>query len=172
MRRMLIGVMSDSHGDAAATAQAVKLLIERGAKKLFHCGDICGVEVLDELAGHDCVFVWGNCDVPSAGMRKYVAALGLPWPNSLVRVQVDGKRIGLCHGHEDDFRKAAETDGLDYLFHGHTHHPADHRQGQCRIINPGALHRASVKTVATLDLRTDDLRFWRLDTRGEVRIRR
>jgi putative phosphoesterase len=166
---MLVGIMSDSHGDAAATARAVALLIEHGAKKLFHCGDICGEEVLAELAGHDCVFVWGNCDVPSPGLRKYVTALGLLWPNSLVRVQVDGKRIGLCHGHEKGLREAAAA--LDYLFHGHTHDPTDSRQGQCRIINPGAIHRASIKTVATLNLRADDLRFWRLDTGGEVRVR-
>lgn len=169
---MLVGIMSDSHGDAAITAKAVELLVDRGAGKLFHCGDICGENVLAELAGHDCVFVWGNCDVPSADLRKYVQTLGLLWPRVPTLVQVDGKRIGVCHGHEADSRGTVATEDLDYIFHGHTHLPADRRQGQCRIINPGALYRASVKTVATLDLKTDDLRFWRIDTGGEVRIRR
>ncbi len=168
---MVVGIMSDSHGDAAATATAVTLLIEAGAKKLFHCGDICGEEVLAELAGHDSVFVWGNCDVLSPGLRKYIATLGLAWPRPLVRAEIDGRMIGVCHGHKENLRETADAEGLDYLLHGHTHRPSDHRQGRCRIINPGALYRAAVKTVATLDVRTDGLRFWRVDTGMEVRLR-
>lgn len=49
---------------------------------------------------------------------------------------------------------------FDYILCGHTHIAADYQRGATRIINPGALHRASVHTVATLDLKTDDLRFW------------
>ena len=40
----------------------------------------------------------------------------------------------------------------DYLLQGHTHVPHDQRIGRTRLINPGALHRARTKTVATLDL--------------------
>ncbi|HVP12947.1 MAG TPA: YfcE family phosphodiesterase [Phycisphaerae bacterium] len=166
---MLVGIMSDSHGDTVTTAQAVELLTQRGAKKLFHCGDICGADVLAELAGHDAAFVWGNCDAPSASLREYVATLGLPWPQEPVRMEIDGKRIAVCHGHEKEFRRAAEDPTLDYLFYGHTHRYADRRKGRCRIINPGALHRAAIKTVATLDLLADDLRFWRIDTGQEIR---
>jgi uncharacterized protein len=166
---MIVGIMSDSHGDALVTAQAVELLTQKGARKLFHCGDLCGADVLSELAGHDAIFVWGNCDEPASAMQEYVAMLGLPWPQAPVRLQIDGKHIAVCHGHEKACRLAANDSTLDYLFYGHTHRYADERRGRCRLINPGALYRAAVKTVATLDLRSDELRFWRIDTGQQIR---
>ena len=166
---MLVGIMSDSHGDTVATAQAVELLIQHGAKKLFHCGDICGADVLSELAGHDSVFVWGNCDDFSSDLEAYVTTLGLPWPRPPIRIEIAGKRIAVCHGHEKDFRVAPAEPGVNYLFYGHTHRYADQHHGNCRLINPGALHRAAIKTVATLDLRSDELKFWRIDTGQQIR---
>ncbi len=157
---MIIGIMSDSHGDAEVTARAVELLERHGAEKLLHCGDICSEGVLDELAGHDCTFVWGNCDEPDEMLRGYVATLGLPWPEWPIRIEIDGKRLGLCHGHEHGFITARREAGLDYLFHGHTHSASDYRENGCRIINPGALHRADPLTVAILDLETDELTFF------------
>ena len=161
---MLIGILSDSHGDSAATAAAVRLLEARGAKHLVHCGDICGEQVLDELAGHSCTFVWGNCDSPGPTMRKYVLALGLTWPEPPVILELAAKRIAVFHGHERTFYAAADRDDLDYVLYGHTHKYADRREGRIRFINPGALHRARIKTVAMLNLKTDKLEFLRLDT--------
>lgn len=161
---MILGILSDSHGDAAATARAVKLLIERGATKLIHCGDICGEGVLDELAGHDVTFVWGNCDAPTPLLRKYVQSLGLPWPTVPGRLAVADKRIAVLHGHEPEFPAAVESGEYDYIFYGHTHRYADDRVGNCRVINPGALYRAAVKTVAIFDLTTDTLSHLRIDS--------
>lgn len=165
---MLVGIMSDSHGDAAATAQAVALLTRRGARKLFHCGDLCRHAVLDELAGHDCTFVWGNCDTPSPVLRRYVTALGLSWPRCPALATVDGKSIAVYHGHEPAFAKASHQPGHDYIFYGHTHKYSDHHENRCRFINPGALHRAPLRTVALLDLETDALTFLRIDTGQKV----
>lgn len=169
---MLIGIMSDSHGDSQATARAVSLLKNRGAKKLFHCGDLCGDNVLEELAGHDCIFVWGNCDYPSPVMRKYVKSLGLTWPEAPVHVELAGKHIAVCHGHEREFSRLREDPGadLDYLLYGHSHRYADQRRQGCRIINPGALYRATIHTVALLDLKTDRLAFFQIDTDEEVPV--
>ncbi|MFQ5423598.1 MAG: metallophosphoesterase family protein [Phycisphaerae bacterium] len=160
---MRVGILSDSHGDAEATARAVALLEARGAEKLFHCGDLCSEAVLDELAGHDTTFVWGNCDAPTPTLRRYVAEIGLTWPQPPVIVELAGKRIGLFHGHEKDFRSAPAGDGLDYIFYGHTHVYDDRTENGCRLINPGALHRARVRTVALLDLASGELLFLRVD---------
>src|SRR5262245_59508879 len=132
---MLVGILSDSHGDAEATGRAVSLLESRGAEALFHCGDICGERVLDELAGRRAWFVWGNCDDPTPGLRRYVESLGLIWPQAPVRVEMDGKRIGLYHGHERGFADALQDRSLDYVFSGHTHRRADSRDGGPRAIN-------------------------------------
>jgi len=160
---MLVGIMSDSHGDAATTARAVALLELQGADRLVHCGDICGEAVLDELAGHDCDFVWGNCDVPTPALRRYVRALGLSCPDGPLALELSGRRIGVFHGHEREFESAVKDGRYDYVLYGHTHRYADRRAGGCRLINPGALYRAHVKTVALLDLSTDRLVFVRLD---------
>ncbi len=167
---MLVGIMSDSHGDATMTAGAIALLEERGALRIFHCGDICQEGVLDEFAGHDVVFVWGNCDSPTAALRKYVERLELQWPEPPVRIEIAGKHIALIHGHEWNSSGATSGNGLDYLLYGHTHHPADQYEGECRIINPGALHRADIHTVALLDLATDALSFLNVETGEQVEV--
>ena len=165
---MQIGILSDSHGDAAITARAVALLESNGAERLFHCGDICSELVLDELAGHHCAFVWGNCDAPSPVLRRYVENLGLRWPDGPLKFELDGKRLAVFHGHEPGFRQAVAEGGFDYIFHGHTHHYADERANGCRVINPGALYRARVKTVAIVSLDTDEVRFLRVDSGEEL----
>jgi putative phosphoesterase len=166
---MLVGILSESHGDAEATARAIAILERRGAQKLFHCGDICGEHVLAELAGHDCTFVWGNCDSPAPSMRGYVASLGLSWPTHPVRVELCGKRIGLYHGHEREFRAAMDEPGLDYIFFGHTHECCDRRDNGRRLINPGALQGRGARTIATLDLATEVVQFLSAETGAEVR---
>jgi putative phosphoesterase len=177
---MLIGIMSDSHGDARITARAVTLLESRGARVLFHCGDICELNVLDELAGRDAVFVWGNCDRPTATARRYVESIGLPWPRPPVTRKIAGKRIAVWHGHEPEFealgrssipRRVHVTGDVgvkcDYVFYGHTHKYADERVNGCRFINPGALYRAAVHSVALLDCQADELTFLQVET-GEA----
>jgi putative phosphoesterase len=149
---MILGIVSDSHGDAVMTAKAIALLKEHGATQFIHCGDICGEEVLDELAVVQARFVWGNCDTPSAAIRKYAQSLGLTPPEGPLHFDLEGKKIGVYHGHERTFPTAARDHALDYVFYGHTHRFADDTEESCRWINPGALHRARPKTAALLDL--------------------
>jgi putative phosphoesterase len=167
---MLIGILSDSHGDAIATATAIRLLEARGVEYLVHCGDICSEAVLDDLAGHPCTFVWGNCDSPGPTMRKYLQSLGLAWPEPPVILELGGKRIAVFHGHERSFASVADRVDLDYVFYGHTHKYADRRVGRVRFINPGALHRAKPHTCALLDLRSGALTILRADN-GEPVVR-
>jgi len=163
---MIIGIMSDSHGDADAVRRAVALLEREGVQAMFHCGDVGGEAVLDELAGHRAYFVWGNCDDTSLAMRRYAETLGLTVPASPpLRIELAGKRIAVYHGHERGFNAAFSDPAIDYLFFGHSHVYEDRRVNKLRAINPGALHRARVKTVATLDLTRDALTFLTLDGR-------
>lgn len=167
---MLLGIMSDSHGDAAATAAAVSLLEARGAAYLIHCGDICGEQVLDELAGRPCTFVWGNCDFVTPALRNYVQALGLTVPNAGARLVLGDRHIAVFHGHEPEFDDAGRRGKCDYIFHGHTHRFADRTIGTCRIINPGALFRARPRTCALVDLRNGALQIMRIDNGVSVAL--
>lgn len=156
---MKLGILSDSHGRVDAVRKALQVLDRAGAEAFIHCGDVGGLDVLDELAGRRCWFVWGNTDDPRPSWRAHVAALGLPWPEGPVELALDGKRIGVFHGYERGFREALRDCRYDYLLHGHTHERDDYREGRMRVINPGALHRVATKTVAILDLQTDQVEF-------------
>jgi len=161
---VVIGILSDTHGNLRAVRQAIGIFEECDAGAVFHCGDVGGLDVLRELAatGRSCWFVWGNTDLPNPDWAETVAAMGLYWPDGPLLVELDGKRIGVAHGHEWQLA-AMKTDPLiDYILSGHTHQCRDERNGHARIINPGALHRTAVRTVATLDLATDELRFHEL----------
>ena len=136
------------------------LFDELGVDHVIHCGDVGGMPVFDQLAGRPCTFVWGNMDFPDDGLLAYIETIGLAVPNEApVRLTLDGKRFAVFHGHEDGFERALASLAVDYVLHGHTHVARDDRRGDTRIINPGALHRARRKTVATLDTAVDELGF-------------
>ena len=156
---MLVGIMSDSHGDAPAVKRAFALLDGLGAEAFFHCGDVGGQCVLDEFVGRRIWFVWGNSDWAAPGTNVFLKTAGLPIPQVPMLVTLAGKTIAMCHGHERAFVKLSHRPDYDYVFSGHTHRPSDVRAGHCRLINPGALNGVDDPTVATLDLERDLLDF-------------
>ncbi|MEM6562631.1 MAG: metallophosphoesterase family protein [Planctomycetota bacterium] len=162
-----LGVLSDTHGRHEMALRAVDRLGGEGVDGLVHCGDIGndaeGRRVLDALAGELPVwFVWGNTDYDADELAPYAADLGLTVLGHSGQLDADlaAGPVSVHHGH--DFRlydRIAETQAGGYLLSGHTHVPHDHHEHGTRLLNPGALHRAKPKTVATLTLDTDE---WRL----------
>lgn len=168
---MILGILSDTHGQWRRTADAVRLLDRLGAEALIHCGDVGSADVLAELAGRRAWVVAGNTDVPDAPYFGGPDWPGITLGEGPLRVEADGRRLVVFHGHETAFEslwrdlienRAQPEDfaGSEYVLHGHTHVPAALRLGAVRVINPGALHRAPRYTVATLDLAADRVRFW------------
>jgi len=163
---LLIGILSDSHGRQLAVRRAMAIFEELGTSHVIHCGDVGSNEVFDEMIGRPCTFVWGNTDFPDDGLAAYANALGLSIPRKVpVLIELGGKRIAVLHGHEPSFHAAIERLDVDYIFHGHTHIARDEKLHGKRVINPGALHRAARKTVATLNTTTDQLNFHEIDLR-------
>ena len=157
---MLLGILSDSHGRALMVRKAMALFDALGVAQIIHCGDVGGMDVFDEMAGRNVAFVWGNTDEPDAGVEAYLRTIGIPPPPAVpVRLQCDGKRIAVFHGHEEGFARGLRGLDVDYLFHGHTHIARDEKYNSKRVINPGALQRAAKKSVATLDTVTDCVTF-------------
>lgn len=155
---MLLGILSDTHGRDDAMAEGMRLLREAGATYFIHCGDVGSLAVLDHLAGVPSAFVFGNTDYDRPGLRRYAETIGVQCFDPYGTVELDGKRIAVTHG--DDRRTldlVLSGQEHDYLLVGHTHVRGEQRFKRTRIVNPGALHRAIPKTVAILDLMTDDL---------------
>ena len=149
---MIIGILSDTHDRVDAMAAAMALLRARGAEYFIHCGDVGSERVLDHLAGVPASFVFGNTDWDRAALARYAEKIGVAHHHPFADLDLGGKRIAVTHG--DDFKlkqRILAEQRHDYLLQGHTHVRADEKIGTMRVINPGALHRAREKTVATLD---------------------
>ncbi len=156
---MILGILSDTHGQHERAARALTVLKAAGAQAFVHCGDVGGEDVFSQFAGERFWFVWGNCDQASAPLVAFVHSLGLPPPEDVpVRIELEGRHIAVFHGHEPEMLRF-QSAGVDYVLHGHSHVRRDERIGGTRFINPGALHRAREYTVATLDLAADRLLF-------------
>jgi uncharacterized protein len=153
----LLGILSDSHDHVANLTAALQLLQSRGAQFFIHCGDFCQPEMLDHFVGLPAAFVWGNCDDRHA-LQRYAAAMKLACHGDAGDLTLGGKRIAFLHGDDSArLHQLVTSQQYDYLLHGHTHIQDDRRMARTRIINPGALQRARIKTVALLDLSTDAL---------------
>lgn len=164
----LLGVLGDTHGRADACRKGVELLESLGCGHLVHTGDVgdgeMGRAVLDQLAGTNCRFVWGNNDWDADTLASYAADLGLTLLPPFGTFELSGITIAVAHG--DDLRRlrklladarAGAAGVPDLLLTGHSHLAHDERAGATRWVNPGALFRAATKTVATVDLsRLDD----------------
>lgn len=148
------------------TARAADRLIEAGAASLLYLGDVCDESVVRALADRAHAagqaipvrLVFGNMD---AGLEDRLAAtahrLGLSVDHPVGRYRACERAIVAHHGHLRGVEEQAAEAEADYYLHGHTHRERDERLGGMRIINPGALHRASRYTVALLDPFSDRL---------------
>lgn len=157
---MKIGILADTHNHLDRTRVAIAELIEHDVEAIFHCGDLATSEILIACSVMPCYFVFGNHDADEVPYLTRTAqeqgATCLEWGGE---VELAGRRIAMTHGHlRSDLQPLLDAQP-DYLLTGHSHMPGDWMDGPTRRINPGALFRATKFTVATLDLRTEDLQF-------------
>lgn len=160
-----LGLLSDTHGHSEIANQAVRLLVQRGADILIHLGDVGTAQVIDALAvcrpGSDeqieAHLVFGNCDWEVKALTRYAKDLGVIAHDPAGELTIDGKRVVFTHGHRPAVMEQAIQGQADYLLHGHTHRRSDETVAKTRVINPGALFRASKHTVALLTPATDAL---------------
>ncbi|MEM6504077.1 MAG: YfcE family phosphodiesterase [Planctomycetota bacterium] len=170
-----IGLLSDTHGRADTARDAVGLLLEHGADLLVHLGDIGNTAVIDALAVQrldnsqqiEAHIVFGNCDWDAKPLAAYARDLGVVVHDPAGVLMIDGKRIIFTHGHDQAAMSHAIENKADFLLHGHTHLQSDNMIEETRVINPGALFRASRHTVAVLTPASGDLAV--LEVAGVVR---
>jgi len=156
---MLIGVISDTHGNRPRTEQALERLSLAGIGHLIHCGDLGGEDILSLLfelreGGLPVTAVPGNVDEWEPSLILYAKKLSFPLPR-IARLEQDGLHMAVYHGHDPrEWEQLHSESGLDVLFTGHTHEPRDERAGALRILNPGAIHRARSPGYALFDTQT------------------
>jgi putative phosphoesterase len=154
---MKIAILSDSHDALARVSKALQLARQHGAEMVLHCGDITAPTVVHLFDGWPAHFVFGNCDWERKALAEAMAEVGATLHPNFGHVEVGGKNLAFLQGHEPGLMDDLLHSGAyDYLFHGHTHVAVDQMNGTTRVINPGALQRAAVKTFVVLDPATGE----------------
>jgi|SRR4051794_4219219 putative phosphoesterase len=150
---MRIAVLSDTHGRTATVAKALALVRAAGVTTVLHCGDVDDADTVLQFRGFDAHFVYGNCDHDREGLRRAAAEAGVTLHEPFGHLELEGVKIAWLHGDDAGLMRDVEhSEAYDFLFYGHTHQAKEHRTGPTRVINPGALQRARVKTFVLLDL--------------------
>lgn len=129
---MKIIIVSDTHGVSASLLRAVEL--NRDADAVVHCGDSRGemAEVKMKYPDKQYFEVRGNCDFDST----------LPLT---LTFELDGFKYMATHGHNYSVKfglgqlfYAAQQEGVDAVFYGHTHIARDDVVEGIHLINPGS----------------------------------
>ena len=150
---MLLGIVSDTHGDLERTRDAVRMLDSLAVAAVLHCGDIDTEEIIPLFTAWPTHFVFGNCDHDRQALGRAIAAAGQTCHDRFGSLELAGVRIALLHG--DDTRRLRETSvsgKWDLVCHGHTHVASQHWEGRTLVLNPGAVHRANPHSIATVEL--------------------
>ena len=164
---MLVGLLSDAHGNHHAVAQALAWLDTR-VRQLLFAGDAFSDhrfsnEVVELLRDRDATYVLGNHELSFLGPAGVAArergdarvdlvdfVAGQP---TQVRLVIDGVRVMMVHASpfppHDQYvvpghpvlRRTAELD-TDVLVLGHAHVPYAVRVGDTMVVNPGSVGRA------------------------------
>lgn len=150
---MLVGIVSDTHNNYPLVAKATEILREREVDCVLHCGDIEDAAVVELFRGLETHFVFGNCDTDQKSLREAIAAANQTLHESFGTLTLAGTKIAWLHGHDIVlFRDVERSEFFDFVFYGHTHLAEERRTGKTRVVNPGALFRARVKTFCILEL--------------------
>jgi putative phosphoesterase len=123
-----IGLISDTHGLLRASVHSAFT----GVDLILHAGDVCGDNILPELALIAPVHaVAGNCDPPGD------PSLPLMFERTFEKV-----RIHVSHGHELGRPKPdqllARYPDADVIIYGHTHRQLVFEADGRMVVNPGS----------------------------------
>jgi putative phosphoesterase len=163
---MLLGLLTDTHDNLPALDAALTAFRSRGVRHVLHAGDITAPATVERLKGFEAVLVFGNNDRDRVGLLAAAvragATIGDGWQGEL-----GGLRIAVEHGDRASALTSLVRSGrYDVVVTGHTHRLRDERFGRTRVINPGALYRASRYTCGVLDTRATRLEI--VDVRGAI----
>ena len=145
---MLIAVVSDTHGHVRYTLAAIREIERRKPDVVLHCGDVGLPAVVPLFIGRETHFVFGNVDDPQL-LRAAIADAELTCDGLFGEMDAAGKRIAFLHGHDESRLRATIREGAYHLVcHGHTHRQRWERVGSTWVLNPGAIFRASPRSIA------------------------
>jgi len=161
VKRVLIGIMSDTHDRLPLVDKAVKLLNEHNVELVLHAGDYIAPFVIPRFKPLKAklIGVFGNNDGEKNGLKKKFKEIDAEIHGSFADVTVDGLKIALLHGSEEELlRSLINAESHDIIIHGHTHEAKTYRKGRTLVINPGEVcgYLTEKSTIALLDSQTKE----------------
>ncbi|MDH5720856.1 MAG: metallophosphatase family protein [Spirochaetia bacterium] len=154
---MLLGVISDTHGNAPNTQKALNLFREKKIKIILHAGDFGSASFLSLFSDFRLYLSYGNCDSTYELSANLFASENHPSPEKEQIISFKNKNIFCLHGDDSyALKRAVESAKYDYVIKGHTHFTEDYKFEKTRILNPGALYRANIISAGILDIESDD----------------
>jgi len=154
---MLVGLVADTHDNLPMIEKAIKKLNEENVKLVLHAGDYIAPFVIPKLKELKAkvIGVFGNNDGDRALLKKRFAEReNFEIRGNFALLVVDGLKIALLHGDEEDLLKAIiESQTFDVVVHGHSHKAEAYRKGKTLIVNPGEVcgYLTGKSTIALLD---------------------
>ncbi|UCF89420.1 MAG: YfcE family phosphodiesterase [bacterium] len=137
---MLLAVMGDSHDNRQAFRAAVKIAVDKGAKTLFHTGDLVSafmLEILYDFPGR-IYLVKGNNDGDPLAVSRTIPqeCPQIKEYGEFIIVDFDEFRVALTH-YPEHARAHAIAGDFDMVFYGHTHEFSEKMVGKTLLLNPG-----------------------------------
>jgi putative phosphoesterase len=137
--KVLIAVVSDTHGDTSYIEKALRKIDRAKAHMIIHLGDyIRDAEYMQRRFNGRVIYVKGNCDFGSDAKSELLET-------------IEGKNLFITHGHKYDVKHSltrlmfkAEEVGADLVLFGHTHIAMCEQVKDRWFINPGSASEARV----------------------------
>lgn len=154
---MLVGLIADTHDHLPLVEKAVKKLNEENVELVLHAGDYVAPFVVPKFKKlrAKLIGVFGNNDGDRELLTKRFSAYeGLEMRGNFAEIVVDGLKIALLHGNEEELLMALiNGESFDVVVHGHTHENEVYWRGKTLIVNPGEVcgYLTGKSTVALLD---------------------
>ena len=157
MKKLLVGLISDTHDNLPMVDRAVRKLNEENVELVLHAGDYVAGFVIPrfrELKAR-LIGVFGNNDGDHELLRKrFSENKRLELRGSFAEVTADGLKIALLHGGDVELLEALiDRESFDVVVYGHTHVAEIHRKGKTLVVNPGEVcgYLTGKSTLALLD---------------------
>ena len=156
MRKIIVGLIADTHDRLQMVDEAIKKLNKMKVELVLHAGDYIAPFVIPrfkELKAR-LIGVFGNNDGDHELLKEKFSELNLEMRGNFAELEVDGLKIALLHGHEEELLKAlVNSEGFDVVVHGHTHKAETYRKGKTLVVNPGEVcgYLSGKSTIALLD---------------------
>lgn len=158
MANRRIGILADTHNNAANLTVALAIFRTHEIDQLIHCGDVTSPLMLEQLSGFEVWLVRGNNDYDWSGFRSEARRLGnIHYCGKDAELEFHKHRVAVCHGDDQSLVNVLVQSRLyEWVFCGHTHRRAIDAIGQTNLLNPGALGgrhpHGEDRSVAVVDL--------------------